>query len=217
MLAGSLIKNSRALESGGWFLRGKPAPFELQHRRAGSFRRGNDPGGAGMASLNAREGPREIALDDTLCFDITCSNHLMVSPPLRGSNPYPCGSLTYRITLIVGQRGGFCQHLYQHFSFAESPFSIRAEPMAKSAAGSARVPAAGHNLKPSPRSLKRGYCGGERCPAGALPNAPFSGGFWTRKSRIFGFFQAFRHDSTDLVMSLILGQKWVDKRLDCLL
>ena len=38
-----------------------------------------------------------IALDDTLCFDIACSNHLMVSPPLRGSNPYPCGSLTYRI------------------------------------------------------------------------------------------------------------------------
>ena len=49
------------------------------------------------AFLRPCRGVREIALDDTLCFDITCSNHLMVSPPLRGSNPYPCGSLTYRI------------------------------------------------------------------------------------------------------------------------
>ena len=39
----------------------------------------------------------EIALDDTLLFDIACSNHLMMSPSFRGSDPYPCGSLTYRI------------------------------------------------------------------------------------------------------------------------
>ena len=39
----------------------------------------------------------EIALDDTLLFDIACSNHLMMSPSFRGSDPYPCGSLTYRM------------------------------------------------------------------------------------------------------------------------
>ena len=39
----------------------------------------------------------EVALNDTLCFDITCSNHLTVSPLFRGSNPYPCGSLAYRV------------------------------------------------------------------------------------------------------------------------
>ncbi len=38
----------------------------------------------------------EIALDDTFVFDIACSNPLMMSPSLRGSDPYPCGSLTYR-------------------------------------------------------------------------------------------------------------------------
>lgn len=38
----------------------------------------------------------EIALDDTLLFDIACSNPLMMSPSLCGSDPYPCGSLTYR-------------------------------------------------------------------------------------------------------------------------
>jgi len=38
----------------------------------------------------------EIALDDTFVFDIACSNPLMMSPSFRGSNPYPCGSLTYR-------------------------------------------------------------------------------------------------------------------------
>ncbi len=54
-------------------------------------------GDAPWQILDPRRGAREIALDDTLCFDITCSNPLMVSPPLRGSNPYPCGSLTYRI------------------------------------------------------------------------------------------------------------------------
>ena len=42
----------------------------------------------------------EIALDDTFVFDIACSNHLMMSPSLRGSDPYPCGSLTYRIGLL---------------------------------------------------------------------------------------------------------------------
>ena len=52
----------------------------------------------------------EIALDDTLCFDTACSNHLMVSPPLRGSNPYPCGSLTYRILQPYCRPcGGVCQ------------------------------------------------------------------------------------------------------------
>ncbi len=38
----------------------------------------------------------EIALDDTFLFDIACSYPLMMSPSLRGSDPYPCGSLTYR-------------------------------------------------------------------------------------------------------------------------
>ncbi len=38
----------------------------------------------------------EITLDDTFVFDSTCSNPLMMSPSLRGSDPYPCGSLTYR-------------------------------------------------------------------------------------------------------------------------
>ena len=38
----------------------------------------------------------EIALGDALLFDTTCSNHLAVSPRVRGSDPYPCGSLTYR-------------------------------------------------------------------------------------------------------------------------
>ena len=53
---------------------------------------------------------REIALDDTLCFDITCSNPLMVSPPFRGSNPYPCGSLTSRILHIYCMTApGLCQ------------------------------------------------------------------------------------------------------------
>lgn len=57
---------------------------------------------------------REIALDDTLCFDTACSNHLMVSPPLRGSNPYPCGSLTYRILYpIVGHGGRFVNRFGQ--------------------------------------------------------------------------------------------------------
>ena len=39
----------------------------------------------------------EIALDDTFVFDIACSNHLMMSPSFCGSDPYPCGSLTYRM------------------------------------------------------------------------------------------------------------------------
>jgi hypothetical protein len=38
----------------------------------------------------------EIALDDTFVFDIACSNQRMMSPSLCGSDPYPCGSLTYR-------------------------------------------------------------------------------------------------------------------------
>ena len=38
----------------------------------------------------------EIALDDTFVFDIACSNQLMMSPSFCGSDPYPCGSLTYR-------------------------------------------------------------------------------------------------------------------------
>ena len=53
--------------------------------------------GGPVPNVGSGRGTREIALDDTLCFDTACSNHLMVSPPLRGSNPYPCGSLTYRI------------------------------------------------------------------------------------------------------------------------
>ena len=40
----------------------------------------------------------EIALNNTLCFDVTCSNQLMMSPSLCGSNPYPRGSLTYRFS-----------------------------------------------------------------------------------------------------------------------
>ena len=43
---------------------------------------------------------REIALCDTFGFDITCSNQRIVSPRLCGSNPYPCGSLTYRISFV---------------------------------------------------------------------------------------------------------------------
>jgi hypothetical protein len=41
----------------------------------------------------------EIALDDTFVFDIACSNPLMMSPSFCGSDPYPCGSLTYRSTI----------------------------------------------------------------------------------------------------------------------
>jgi hypothetical protein len=41
----------------------------------------------------------EIALDDTFVFDIACSNQRMMSPSLCGSDPYPCGSLTYRTIL----------------------------------------------------------------------------------------------------------------------
>ena len=80
------------------------APFELQLRRARSLCPGAErsPVASEMAAFNpeSKADHREIALDHTLCFDIACSNHLMVSPPLRGSNPYPCGSLTYRILLI---------------------------------------------------------------------------------------------------------------------
>ena len=43
----------------------------------------------------------EIALDDTFLFDIACSNHLMMSPSFRGSDPYPCGSLTYRTSVFA--------------------------------------------------------------------------------------------------------------------
>ena len=76
----------------------------------------------------------EIALDETLCFDIACSNHLMVSPPLRGSNPYPCGSLTYRIFLPYCRAGGrVCQPLSRKkigppgalFSFGKRPVCAR--------------------------------------------------------------------------------------------
>jgi len=42
----------------------------------------------------------EIALDDTFVFDIACSNHLMMSPSFCGSDPYPCGSLTYRTICV---------------------------------------------------------------------------------------------------------------------
>lgn len=38
----------------------------------------------------------EIALDDAL-FSTSTANLLIVSPLFRGSNPYPCGSLTYRV------------------------------------------------------------------------------------------------------------------------
>lgn len=31
-----------------------------------------------------------------LGFDVTCSNHRMMSPSFCGSSPYPCSSLTYR-------------------------------------------------------------------------------------------------------------------------
>ena len=62
------------------------------------------------ANLRFDANHREIALDDALCFEIACSNHLMVSPPLRGSNPYPCGSLTYRILHIYCMTApGLCQ------------------------------------------------------------------------------------------------------------
>ena len=38
----------------------------------------------------------EVALCDTLSFDIACSDQRVMSPSLCGSDPYPCGSLTYR-------------------------------------------------------------------------------------------------------------------------
>ena len=38
----------------------------------------------------------EIALGHALFFDKPCSNHRVMSPSLCGSDPYPCGSLTYR-------------------------------------------------------------------------------------------------------------------------
>ena len=56
----------------------------------------------------------EIALDDTLLFDIACSNPLMMSPSLRGSDPYPCGSLTYRTSFdfffYIMTNQYHCQH-----------------------------------------------------------------------------------------------------------
>ena len=42
-------------------------------------------------------------------FDIACSNQLVMFPSLRGSNPYPCGSLTYRTIWSI-----FC--VYQNYS-----------------------------------------------------------------------------------------------------
>ena len=91
----------------------------------------------------------EIALDDTLCFDIACSNHLMVSPPLRGSNPYPCGSLTYRILHDYCRAcRGVCQHgtgIFTVFVLAGDPLPPLYAPaaMPKAAAGSAALESAG--------------------------------------------------------------------------
>jgi hypothetical protein len=43
----------------------------------------------------------EIALGHALLFDKPCSNHRVMSPSLCGSDPYPCGSLTYRTQYAV--------------------------------------------------------------------------------------------------------------------
>ena len=48
------------------------------------------------------------------CFDMICSNPLAVSPRFRGSDPYPCGSLTYRISLFL--------LLYAKFRRLSSPY-----------------------------------------------------------------------------------------------
>ena len=42
----------------------------------------------------------EIALGHALVSTFP-ANQLIVSPPFRGSNPYPCGSLTYRIFICI--------------------------------------------------------------------------------------------------------------------
>jgi hypothetical protein len=49
------------------------------------------------ATVRASASPGdETALGHALYFDIACSYLLKVSPLLRGSSPYPCGSLAYR-------------------------------------------------------------------------------------------------------------------------
>ena len=59
------------------------------------------------ATVRASASPGdETALDHALYFDIVCSYLLRVSPPLRGSSPYPCGSLTYR-NIITGEKTSF--------------------------------------------------------------------------------------------------------------
>ena len=53
----------------------------------------------------------EIALGHALVSTFP-ANQLIVSPPFRGSNPYPCGSLTYRVLLFRPYHmlsSSFCQ------------------------------------------------------------------------------------------------------------
>ena len=93
-------------------------------------------GDAPKPIVDLRRGAREIALDDTLCFDITCSYPLMVSPPLRGSNPYPCGSLTYRILHTYFMTGkSLCQPRGGE-NFADQPRAIHQRSRSTSACGS---------------------------------------------------------------------------------
>lgn len=70
-----------------------------------------------------------------LVFDMTCSNQLIVSPQFRGSSPYPCSSLTYRVAalficaislytsfLICQPHFGFQKMCMSHFGFQKMYF-----------------------------------------------------------------------------------------------
>ena len=57
----------------------------------------------------------EIALGHALFFDKPCSNHRVMSPSLCGSDPYPCGSLTYRTHMR------FCNHYISSLRGCQPP------------------------------------------------------------------------------------------------
>ncbi len=60
-----------------------------------------------------------------LVFDMTCSNQLIVSPQFRGSSPYPCSSLTYRVaTLFICATSLYTSFLIcqPHFGFQKMCF-----------------------------------------------------------------------------------------------
>ena len=62
----------------------------------------------------------EIALGHALLFDKPCSNHRVMSPSLCGSDPYPCGSLTYRtqyavVILNISETPGFVNPGFVNF------------------------------------------------------------------------------------------------------